>query len=203
MKIICIGRNYREHAKELNNAVPTAPVVFMKPATALIRDNKAFFHPEFSKDIHYEAEVVLKIGKNGKYIHPAFAKEYIQAVTVGIDFTARDLQQQQKEKGLPWEIAKAFDGSAVVGNFIPVEELGDLTALHFSLNKNNETVQSGFTGDVLFDFTTIICYVSQFFTLQMGDLIYTGTPVGVGKINIGDIYEGFLENQQVFTCEIK
>jgi len=187
----------------LNNAVPTAPVVFMKPATALIRDNKAFFHPEFSKDIHYEAEVVLKIGKNGKYIHPAFAKEYIQAVTVGIDFTARDLQQQQKEKGLPWEIAKAFDGSAVVGNFIPVEELGDLTTLHFSLNKNNETVQSGFTGDVLFDFTTIICYVSQFFTLQMGDLIYTGTPVGVGKINIGDTYEGFLENQQVFTCEIK
>ncbi len=203
MKIICIGRNYSEHAKELNNAVPTAPVVFMKPATALLKDDKPFFHPEFSKDIHYETEIVLKIGKNGKYIAPKFASGYISAVTVGLDFTARDLQQQQKEKGLPWEIAKAFDGSAVIGRFLPVEEVPNMTAIAFSMQKNKVQVQAGNTADVLFDFSSIISYVSQFFTLQQGDLIYTGTPVGVGKINIGDVLEGYIGEQHLFTCEIK
>lgn len=200
MKIICIGRNYSEHAKELKNEIPDKPVVFLKPNTALLKDNKPFYHPEWSNDIHYECELVLKVSKQGKYIEEKFAHKYYEELTVGIDFTARDIQAQQKAKGLPWEIAKAFDNSAVVGTFEPVKK-GE--GINFSLNKNGEQVQVGNSGDVLFSFEKIIAYVSQYFTLQVGDLIYTGTPAGVGPVKPGDKLEGFLEGQKLFECEIK
>ena len=204
MKIICIGRNYAAHAKELNNAIPTeAPVIFMKPATAALKDNKPFYHPDFSEDIHHEAEIILRIGKNGKYVGEKFAKEYISDISVGLDFTARDLQQQQKEKGLPWEIAKAFDNSAVIGTWKPVSEFQDFKNIHFHLLKNKEQVQTGHTADLLFTFEQIIVYVSQFFTLSQGDIIFTGTPAGVSKINIGDQLEAFLEGESVLSCEVK
>ncbi len=201
MKIFCVGRNYAAHAKELGNAAPTAPVIFMKPATALLKE-KYFFLPEFSNNIHYETEVVLKIGKNGKAIQPQFAYRYISEISVGIDFTARDLQDDLKEKGLPWEIAKAFDNSAVVGEFLNAKEY-NLQNLNFHLLINGEQKQTGNTGNTIFDFNFIIHYISQYFTLQHGDLIYTGTPEGVGKINMGDHLEGFLENKKMFDIEIK
>lgn len=200
MKIICIGRNYAEHAKELKNEVPDKPVLFLKPQTALLKDNKPFYHPEWSSDIHYEAELVLKVSKQGKYIEEKFAHKYYNEVTVGIDFTARDLQSQQKAKGLPWEIAKAFDNSAAVGSFAP---LTDKRPVLFSLNLNGTQVQHGTTDDMLFSFDKIIAYASQFFTLQLGDLIYTGTPAGVGPVKIGDRLEGFLEGNKVLDFEIK
>ncbi len=200
MKIICIGRNYAEHAKELKNEVPDKPVLFLKPQTALLKDNKPFYHPEWSSDIHYEAELVLKISKQGKYIEEKFAHKYYNEITVGIDFTARDLQSQQKAKGLPWEVAKAFDNSAAVGTFAP---LTDKRPVLFSLSLNGTQVQNGTTDDMLFSFDKIIAYASQFFTLQMGDLIYTGTPAGVGPVKIGDRLEGFLEGNKVLDFEIK
>lgn len=200
MKIICIGRNYAEHAKELKNEVPDKPVLFLKPQTALLKDNKPFYHPEWSSDIHYEAELVLKISKQGKYIEEKFAHKYYNEITVGIDFTARDLQSQQKAKGLPWEIAKAFDNSAAVGTFAP---LTDKRPVLFSLSHNGAQVQNGTTDDMLFSFDKIIAYASQFFTLQLGDLIYTGTPAGVGPVKIGDRLEGFLEGNKVLDFEIK
>ena len=204
MKIICIGRNYAAHAKELNNAVPTeSPVIFMKPATAALKDNKPFYHPEFSSDIHHEAEVILRIGKNGKYVGEKFAKEYISDISIGLDFTARDLQQQQKEKGLPWEIAKAFDNSAVIGTWKPVSEFPDFKNIHFHLLKNGTQVQTGHTADMLFSFEQIIVYVSQFFTLSQGDIIFTGTPAGVSQIKVGDTLEAFLEGHSVLSCEVK
>lgn len=202
MKIFCIGRNYAEHAKELNNDIPTKPLIFMKPPTALLKDNKPFYYPEFSKDIHYECEVVLKISKNGKYISEKFAADYFQEISLGIDFTARDLQNELKSKGHPWEIAKGFDNSAVIGQFESKERY-DLSTLNFSLTKNQERVQSGNTKDVIFSFEKIISYISQFFMLQTGDLIYTGTPAGVGQIQIGDVLEGFLEEKKLFHTEIK
>jgi 2-keto-4-pentenoate hydratase/2-oxohepta-3-ene-1,7-dioic acid hydratase in catechol pathway len=183
--------------------VPTTPVVFMKPATALLKDDKPFYHPDFSKDIHYETEIVLKIGKNGKYINEKFAISYISEITVGIDFTARDLQEQQKQKGLPWEIAKAFDSSAVIGKFKAVSDFSDLQQIAFSMKRNQEIIQQGNTKDVIFNFASIISYVSQFFTLQQGDLIYTGTPAGVGKISIGETYEGYINEELLLSCEIK
>ena len=201
MKIICIGRNYVEHAKELQNEVPEKPVIFMKPATALLKNNKPFFHPEWSRDIHYECELVLKISKQGKYIDKKFASKYYQEIGLGIDFTARDLQSFQKSKGLPWEIAKAFDNSAVISDcFIPVEKDKFYS---FQFLQNGEAKQQGDSRLMLFDFDAIISYVSQFFTLQSGDLIYTGTPAGVGKINIDDVLEGFLEGNKMFHCEVK
>lgn len=200
MKIICIGRNYAEHAKELKNEVPDKPVLFLKPQTALLKDNKPFYHPEWSSDIHYEAELVLKISKQGKYIEEKFAHKYYNEITVGIDFTARDLQSQQKAKGLPWEVAKAFDNSAAVGTFAP---LTDKRPVLFSLSLNGTQVQNGTTDDMLFSFDKIIAYASQFFTLQLGDLIYTGTPAGVGPVKIGDRLEGFLEGNKVLDFEIK
>ncbi len=202
MKIICIGRNYVAHAKELNNEVPEKPVIFLKPSTALLKDNKPFFHPEWSADIHYETEVVLKICKQGKYIDERFAHKYFNEVSLGIDFTARDLQSIQKAKGLPWEIAKAFDHSAVVGKFFPVEKL-NLNDLSFELKLNDKTVQKGNTSFMLFSPAKIIAYASQFFTLQAGDLIYTGTPEGVGKVSIGDKLTGFLAGEEAFRCEVK
>ena len=200
MKIICIGRNYSEHAKELKNEIPDKPVVFLKPQTALLKDNKPFYYPEWTKDLHYETELVLKICKQGKYIDGKFARKYFDEVTVGIDFTARDLQSQQKSKGLPWEIAKAFDNSAVIGVFKKADVANDF---NFSMNLNGAEVQKGNTNDMMFSFEKIIAYASQFFTLQTGDLIFTGTPAGVGPVKIGDRLEGFLETEKVFDFEVK
>jgi 2-keto-4-pentenoate hydratase/2-oxohepta-3-ene-1,7-dioic acid hydratase in catechol pathway len=203
MKIFCIGRNYALHAKELGNAIPESPVVFMKPVTALLKNNMPFFYPEFSQSIEFEAELVLKIAKNGKHIQAKFARDYYDEITVGIDFTARDLQSKLKEKGLPWELAKAFDQSAVLGEFTSIKALDTQDAIAFSLKKNGSNVQEGNSKDVLFKFDELICFISQYFTLQTGDLIYTGTPEGVGKIAIGEKYEGFMEGKKVFECEIK
>ncbi len=200
MKIICIGRNYSEHAKELKSEVPEKPVVFLKPQTALLKGNKPFYYPEWTTDLHYETELVLKVCKQGKYIDEKFARKYFEEVTVGIDFTARDLQSQQKAKGLPWEIAKAFDNSAVVGEFRKADSTGNFA---FSMNLNGTEVQKGNTGDMIFAFEKIIAYASKFFTLQTGDLIFTGTPAGVGPVKIGDRLEGFLATEKVFDIEVK
>lgn len=203
MKIFCIGRNYVDHALELNNPVPKSPLIFMKPQTALLSDGKPFFHPDFSENIHHEIELVLKIKKNGKNIVPGFGADYFDAIGLGIDFTARDLQDKLKEKGQPWELAKAFDNSAVLGNFIDKSELGDLAAIEFSLTKNGDIVQQGNSKDLIFTFGYLIEYISRFFTLQTGDLIYTGTPAGVGPVKPGDVLEGFLGDQSMLKCEIK
>lgn len=203
MKIFCVGRNYSEHAKELNNAVPTEPVIFMKPATALLKDNAPFYYPDFSKSIHYECELVVKINKNGKHIQEKFAAKYYDEITVGIDFTARDVQNKLKEKGLPWELAKGFDGSAVVGEFIAKDALQNEGSLLFSLKKNGTAVQQGDSTDMIFSIEKIIAFVSSYFTLQKGDLIYTGTPAGVGEVAIGDILEGYLFNKKLMHCSIK
>jgi acylpyruvate hydrolase len=203
MKIICIGRNYVAHAQELANEVPTSPVVFLKPQTALLKSGDAFYHPEFSKDIHYECELVLRIGKSGKYIQEQFAYKYIDAFSLGIDFTARDLQEQQKQKGLPWEIAKAFDNSAVVGTFIATQDIRADLPMLFSFYQNDVLKQSGDTSLMIFSVEKIIAYVSQFFTLQQGDLIYTGTPAGVGKINIGDKLRAVIGDREMFAVEVK
>ncbi len=202
MKILCVGRNYAEHAKELKNEIPDKPIIFMKPATAILKDDKDFYLPEFSKEVHYEVELVIKISKNGKHIVKRFAKDYYEEISLGIDVTARDLQAELKSKGHPWELAKAFDNSAILGTFINKTDY-NLDNLNFSLKKNNEVVQTGNTKDMLFDIDDIIVYSSQFFRLQMGDLIYTGTPAGVGKMNIGDIFEGFVEEKKLFLTEIK
>ena len=203
MKIIAIGRNYQEHAKELNNPIPTEPVVFLKPDTALLKEGKAFYHPDFSNDIHYEVELIIKIGKEGKHIASKFARNYIEAIGLGIDFTARDLQQKCKEKGLPWEIAKAFDHSAPIGEFIPINEIPDLNAIQFSLKQNQIVVQNGNSADMIFSFDDIISYVSQRFTLKKGDFIFTGTPAGVGKINIGDLLEGYISDRKMLSVPVK
>lgn len=203
MKIIAIGRNYAEHAKELNNPVPTSPVIFMKPDTALLKDNKPFYHPDFSQDVHHEIEVVLKISKEGKHISEKFAGNYFEEIALGIDFTARDIQQRQKEKGLPWELAKAFDNSAPVSNFVPKAQFADLYALNFNLDVNGQSRQVGNTKDLIFSFEFIIAFVSQYITLKKGDLIYTGTPQGVAKVNIGDRLEGYLEGEKLLDFYIK
>jgi len=203
MKIFCIGRNYVDHAKELNNPVPKKPLVFSKFPTALLHKGKPLFYPEFSKDVHYEGELVLKMCRNGKYIPEEFAHSYFEEITVGIDFTARDLQAELKKKGHPWEIAKGFNGSAPIGDFINKNSLKDPNNIHFSLNKNGETVQKGASNDMIFNFAHLISYVSQFFLIGKGDLIFTGTPVGVGPIAIGDYFEGFIEDQRLMRCEIK
>lgn len=206
MKIICIGRNYAAHAKELNNPVPEEPVVFMKPASALLVNNKPFYYPEFTKDLHYEAEIVLKVAKNGRHVQREFASGYYEEIAFGIDFTARDLQERCKKKGQPWEIAKGFDGAAPISSFIPLDQVNP-REIKFELKKNGETVQHGNTKDLLFSFEDIIVYVSRFFKLQMGDLIYTGTPAGVGAIQIGDRLEGYLHLKEgvkkMLTCEIR
>lgn len=204
MKIIAIGRNYAEHAKELNNPVPTTqPVIFMKPDTALLKDNKPFYHPEFSNDIHYETEIVLKICKEGKHISEKFAGNYFKEIGLGIDFTARDIQTKHKEKGLPWELAKAFDNSAPVSRFIPKENFKDLYNINFSLELNGKTVQEGNTKDLLFSFERIISFVSMYITLKTGDLIFTGTPAGVGKIAIDDHLAGYLEGDKLLDFYIR
>ena len=206
MKIICIGRNYADHAKELNNPVPSKPLVFMKPPSALLVNNKPFYYPEFTKDLHFECELVLKICKNGRHVQPEFAHTYYDEVALGIDFTARDIQDQCKQKGHPWEIAKGFDGSAVLSTFVPISKV-NREAIEFQLKKNGEVVQQGNTKDLIFDFDTLIVYLSKFFKLQMGDIIYTGTPAGVGPVQTGDLLEGFLflkdKIKPMFRCEIR
>jgi acylpyruvate hydrolase len=202
MKIFCIGRNYSEHAKELGNAVPENPVVFSKPDTALLKNGEPFYHPDFSNDIHHEIELVIRINKMGKKIQPKFARNYFNEIGLGIDFTARDIQQQLKEKGLPWELAKAFDGSAPLGDFINIESV-DLKSIQFSLSKNGSIVQQGNTAHMIFSFEEIVSFISQYFTLKVGDLIFTGTPAGVSKVSIGDILEGFIEQQKMLVCEVK
>jgi len=202
MKIICIGRNYIEHAKELKNPVPARPVFFLKPDTALLIRNRPFFYPEFSKDIHYELELVLKICKNGKNIAETFAPAYYKEIGLGIDFTARDLQQEAKEKGLPWEIAKAFDQSAAISEFVPIDSLKN-TEISFHLHLNGKTVQQGLSTNMIFCFNHLVSYVSKFMTLRTGDLLFTGTPEGVGPVTIGDMLHGYLEERLMITCAIK
>lgn len=203
MKIICIGRNYADHAKELNNPLPTEPVFFMKPDTAYLPAGNDFYIPDFTKDLHYECELVVKIKKVGKNIQEKFASTYYDDLSLGIDFTARDLQEQCKTKSLPWEKAKAFDHSAPMGtHFIPVSNL-DLANLQFSLKKNGVEVQLGHTADMIFNIDQIIAYVSQFVTLKTGDLIFTGTPAGVGPVAIGDLLEGFINEEKILHLKIK
>jgi 2-keto-4-pentenoate hydratase/2-oxohepta-3-ene-1,7-dioic acid hydratase in catechol pathway len=200
MKIICVGRNYSEHARELNNDIPENPVIFLKPDTALVKNNEPIFYPDFTNDLHHEIELVIKIKKAGKYIKPEFASTYIDEITVGIDFTARDLQADCKKKGLPWEISKGFDNSAVIGSFRNYDADKDYS---FHLVVNGITKQKGVSSDMLFSIPQILAYVSQFFTLKVGDLIFTGTPAGVGPVKIGDVLEGFLDNESTFTCSMK
>jgi len=203
MKIIAIGRNYAAHAKELNNPVPEKPVIFLKPDTAVLKDDKPFYIPEFSSEIHYELEVVLKICKEGKHISEKFAPNYYDEIGLGIDFTARDIQNLHKEKGLPWELAKAFDNSAAISRFIPKSEFTDIKNLNFELKINEESRQTGNTKNMLFSFEQIISFVSQYITLKKGDLIFTGTPEGVGKINKTDRIAAWLENRQLLGFDIK
>lgn len=203
MKIIAIGRNYAEHAKELNNDVPENPVIFLKPDTAVLKGNKPFYHPTFSEEIHHELEIVLKISKEGKFIAEKFADKYFEEIGLGIDFTARDLQAKQKAKGLPWEIAKAFDNSAPVSKFLPKSDFGDLNNLELKLYINDQLKQIGNTKDMLFNFNKLISYASKYFTLKKGDLIFTGTPAGVSKVNIGDRLKGFLNDTELINFEIK
>lgn len=200
MKIICVGRNYSDHINELNNEKPQNPVLFMKPDTALTNTEMPFPIPEFSDNVQYEAEIVVKINKTGKHIQPEFAHKYYDKIALGIDFTARDTQQYLKEKGLPWEKAKAFDNSAVVSDFFPKENY-DLQNLSFTLQCNQQVVQSGNTKDMLWKTDELIAYISTYFTLKTGDMIFTGTPAGVGKINSGDKLEGFLEDKKVFDIK--
>lgn len=202
MKIICIGRNYAKHIEELANERPENPVVFLKPDSAILPKKMPFFIPPFSNDIHYEVEVLVKINKVGKHISPKFAHKYYDTVGLGIDFTARDVQAQCKEKGLPWEKAKAFDGSAVVGEFFPKEEF-NLENLSFQLQKNDEVVQDGNTSSMLWKIDELISYVSQYFTLKKGDIIFTGTPAGVGKVAGNDILTGTIEGKQAFQLKVK
>ena len=203
MKIICIGRNYANHAIELGNTISSEPVFFLKPDTAISPKGHPFFIPDFSRNVHYEVELVIKINRLGKHIQESFAHKYYQEIGLGIDFTARDVQEEVKAKGLPWEKAKGFDGSAVISrSFIPKEEL-DLNNIDFTLEKNGDTVQVGNSKDMLFNFDKIIAYISQFYTLKIGDLIYTGTPAGVGQLNNGDILKGFIGMQKMFEVKVK
>jgi 2-keto-4-pentenoate hydratase/2-oxohepta-3-ene-1,7-dioic acid hydratase in catechol pathway len=203
MKIICIGRNYAEHVKELNHSLPGVPVFFMKPESSVILNNNPFFLPDFSNEVHYEAEIVLKIMRLGKNIEKQFAHRYYQEIGIGIDFTARDLQRECIKEGKPWEIAKAFDGSAVVGKFIKKEKLPDSGAVSFQLDLNGQTVQKGNTGDMIFSFSDIIAYVSKFITLKTGDLIFTGTPAGVGPVKINDHLVASIEGQVMLDFRVK
>lgn len=203
MKLICIGRNYTEHIKELANERPKDPVVFIKPDSAILPKEQDFYIPDFSDEVHYEVEVLVKIKKVGKHIDKKFAHNYYDEIGLGIDFTARDLQSELKEKGLPWEKAKGFDGSAVIGEWVSKSEFEDIDNLNFSLTRNNTTVQKGNTALMLWKIDELIAYVSQFFMLKKGDIIFTGTPAGVGKIGANDYLSGILEDKEMFTVKIK
>lgn len=203
MKIICIGRNYANHIEELQNERPAEPVVFMKPDSAILLKQHPFVIPEFSEEIHHEIEIIVKINKVGKYIEPKFAHKYYEEISVGIDFTARDLQEKLKAKGLPWEKAKAFDGSAVIGEFLPKSQFSSLEKLTFELTNNDKTVQMGDSSFMLWKIDELISYVSQYFTLKIGDIIFTGTPAGVAAVKPDDVLEGFLEGHKLFRIQVK
>ena len=203
MKIICIGRNYTNHIEELKNERPTEPVIFMKPDSAVLLKQHPFVIPEFSEEIHHEIEIIVKINKVGKYIEPKFAHKYYDEIIVGIDFTARDLQDKLKAKGLPWEKAKAFDGSAVIGDFLPKTDFVSMENLSFELTNNSQTVQKGNTALMLWKIDELIAYVSQYFTLKIGDIIFTGTPAGVAAVKPNDVLEGFLEEKKLFRIQVK
>lgn len=203
MKIFCVGRNYVAHAKELGNEVPEEPVIFMKPKSALLQHHTPFYYPEFTNELHYECELVLRVSKNGKYIPEHHAPKYYDAITVGIDFTARDIQNELKKKGLPWEKAKAWDNSAVVGQFIELTQELTQSDIKFSMLKNKEIVQKGNTENMIYSFNQIVSHISNYFSLNIGDLIFTGTPAGVGECVVGDELEGFLENEKLFELTIK
>lgn len=204
MKIICIGRNYVAHTKELGNEIPEEPVIFMKPDSALLRNNEPFYIPDWSNDVHYELELVVRINRLGKFIERKFANRYYSAIGLGIDFTARDVQNRLKDKGLPWEKSKAFDRSAVISSeFVQMDELPDPASIKFQLELNGQTVQSGDSALLIFPIDELIAQVSKYFTLKIGDLIYTGTPAGVGPVKIGDHLEGFLEGRKMFSFEVK
>lgn len=203
MKFICIGRNYVEHAKELGNEVPEEPVIFMKPKSALLQTNMPFYYPAFTNELHYECEVVLRISKNGKYISEATAQQYYDAISVGIDFTARDVQSELKKKGLPWEKAKAWDNSAVLGKWNNISADLDRKNILFSMKKNGEIVQAGNTRDMIHSFDQIIAHVSNYFSLNIGDVIFTGTPKGVGECSVGDELEGFLGDEPMFKIKVQ
>ena len=203
MKIICVGRNYTEHIAELKSQTPTEPVLFLKPDTAILLKKQPFFIPDFSDDIHHEVELLIRINKIGKHIDRKFAHKYYDEIGLGIDFTARDLQTKLKQEGLPWEKAKAFDGAAVVGEFLKKEEIKDIENIEFSLERNGNTVQKGNTLQMIWKFDTLIEYISKYFTLKIGDIIFTGTPAGVGRVESGDRLTGFMENQEMFSIKIK
>ncbi|HJU46449.1 MAG TPA: fumarylacetoacetate hydrolase family protein [Chitinophagaceae bacterium] len=203
MKIFCVGRNYVAHAQELGNDLPQEPVIFMKPKSALLQAHTPFYYPEFTNELHFECELVLRISKNGKYIQEKFAGKYYDAVTTGVDFTARDIQRELAEKGLPWEKAKSWDNSAVIGKWVPFTELKSRKDIQFALHKNKEQVQKGSSAEMVFDFDAIVAHISNFFSLNIGDLIFTGTPAGVGECVVGDELEGFLEGEKVFEMEVK
>lgn len=203
MKIICIGLNYKSHIQELKCETPEKPLFFLKPETSMILRNRPFFLPDFSNDIHYEVELLVKINKVGKFIQKRFAHTYYDEIGLGIDFTARDIQQEAMAKGLPWELSKAFDGSAIIGNFLPKSQFADLQNINFHLQKNEQIVQKGNSADMLFEIDDIIAYVSQFITLKIGDIIFTGTPVGVGRVDINDRLQGFIEEQKMFDFRVK
>ena len=203
MKLICIGRNYTEHIEELQNERPTEPVVFIKPDTAILLKKQPFFIPDFSEDVHHEVEVLVKINRVGKHIDKKFAYKYYNEIGLGIDFTARDLQQKLKEKGLPWEKAKSFDGAAVIGEWMDKSEISDINNLNFSLQKNETTVQTGNTSHMLYKIDEIIEYVSKYFTLKIGDVIFTGTPAGVGKVVANDELKGYIKDKEMFSIKVK
>lgn len=203
MKIICIGRNYVAHAKELNNDVPTKPVFFMKPDSALVINNRPFFYPDFSSNVHHELEVVIRIDRLGRSIEEKYASRYFSEIALGVDFTARDLQDEQKKKGLPWEIAKGFDYSAPLSEFLPISKFKDIHNLSFRLDINGKTVQDGSTSLMIFSYEKIISYVSRFMTLKTGDLIYTGTPAGVGPVQVNDRLEAYLEGEKMMDFPVK
>ena len=203
MKIICVGRNYADHARELGNEVPEEPVLFMKPDSAVMQRNNPFVIPAISNDIHYECELILKIGRNGKCIEQEFAHRYISEIGLGIDFTARDLQTDLKSKGLPWEKAKAFDGSAYLGDFKPASDFADLGDLSFEMHKNGIPVQVGKTAHMLHSIPTLIAYISRYFSLKMGDVVFSGTPAGVGPVSRGDELRGYLEGQPMFQVRVR
>ena len=203
MKIFCVGRNYAAHAQELGNAIPDEPVIFMKPKSALLQSHTPFYYPEFTNELHYECELVLRVSKNGKYIQDKFASKYYDAITTGIDFTARDIQNELKEKGLPWERAKAWDNSVVIGKWIPLANIKDRNNINFTMYKNNEMVQQGNSKNMIHDFDYIISYISNFFSVNIGDLIFTGTPAGVGEVVVGDELEGRIDEESLFKLEVK
>ncbi|WP_341215892.1 fumarylacetoacetate hydrolase family protein [uncultured Wocania sp.] len=203
MKLICIGRNYTEHIKELENEKPLDPVIFLKPDTAILLKKQPFFIPDFSDDVHHEVEILVKINRVGKHIDKKFAHKYYKEIGLGIDFTARDLQSKLKAKGLPWEKAKAFDGAAVVGNWLSVDAIKNVNDINFTLQKNDTTVQQGNTSRMLWKIDELIEYVSKYFTLKIGDIIFTGTPAGVGKVIANDKLKGFIENKEMFSITVK